>query len=86
MAYDDMSDHPFAIHMATERAGNEKDDWERWVGKAEGLVGHSLDGNQDADGYSLDWALECFNEGSTPEDFVAMIGDKDAAPSWAKGA
>lgn len=81
MAMDDLSDHPFAVHMEAERAGSSTSKWERWIAAAENVFGKSLDGNQDDDGYSLDWALEVFESGSTAEEFVAMIGT-DAKPSF----
>lgn len=73
MAYDDLSDHPFAVHMATEAAGLEETDWERWAAKAKKIAGHSLDGSQDEDGYSLDSAHDAYEAGDTPEEYVASI-------------
>jgi len=70
---DDLNDHPFAVHMATESAGLKKDDWEYWAEKAEALAGHDLDGNQETDGYSIDFAYDAYKAGQTPEDYVASI-------------
>lgn len=47
--------------------------WEAWVKKVERLLGHSLDGNQKTDGYSLDFAYEAFLEGDTPADHVVEV-------------
>lgn len=69
----DLSDHPFAIHMATEAAGLDGDRsdraWERWCDEAEARLGHSLDGCGWIDGYSLDQALDAFEAGKTVEAF-----------------
>lgn len=51
--------------------------WSRWVRKAERMLGHDLDGNQDRDGYSLDRASDYFAKGDTVEMYVAdVIADK----------
>lgn len=47
--------------------------WEKWVKRVEKILGHDLDGNQDTDGYSLDFALECFDEGMTAEQYAASV-------------
>ena len=44
--------------------------WEKWTKQVERLMGHSLDGNQDTDGYSLDYALVLFEEDYTPAEAV----------------
>lgn len=47
--------------------------WMRWVHKVERLLGHDLDGNQDQDGYSLDYACDMFENKLTPEQYVAEL-------------
>ena len=42
-------------------------DWERWIARVEALTGHSADGDQTEDGYSLDHYFDQFNAGLTPE-------------------
>ncbi len=57
---------------ASERA------WDRWVAKVEKLLGHPLDGDQDRDGYSLDFANDCFNDGVTAEEYALDVADAKA--------
>jgi len=70
----DLSDHPFAIHMATESYVSPYERrWLAWVKKAEKLLGHSIDGDQDRDGYSLDGAHDAFADGLTIEEYVQEV-------------
>ena len=48
-------------------------DWERWVRKVEALIGHGLDGNQRADGYSLDVAYDVFINRETSVSYATEI-------------
>ncbi len=50
--------------------------WERWCDRVEKLLGHSLDGNQSLDGYSLDYALERFKAGWVPEGYAAEVAKR----------
>jgi hypothetical protein len=45
--------------------------WLKWVAQVEKIVGHDLDGDQDKDGYSLDYANNAFAWGLTPQQYVA---------------
>lgn len=47
--------------------------WLAWVEVSEGLLGHDLDGDQDADGYSLDYAHDAFCADLTPAEYVAEV-------------
>ena len=83
----DLADHPFAIHMAAEsRSSPTERAWERFWAKCEKLLGHSLDGNDDTDGYSIDGAYAAFDAGATAEQYVAEVREaiwNHAAPSAA---
>ncbi|HVO30499.1 MAG TPA: hypothetical protein VMV18_07175 [bacterium] len=57
----------------TEKAMAADGPWERWVRLAEHFAGHSLDGDQLADGYSLDYAYEAFRSGMTAREYAAQI-------------
>lgn len=46
---------------------------ESWLEKAERLVGHSLDGDQREDGYSLNGAVEAWRSGQSPAAYVQGI-------------
>lgn len=62
--------------VQAERAALEADAWDRWIAKAEQIIGHSLDGddvNYDGCGYSIDECLSAFEAGMTPEAQVADI-------------
>lgn len=50
--------------------------WEKWVVKVEKLMGHDLDGDQERDGYSLDFALDAFNAGMSPRQYVESVKAK----------
>lgn len=48
--------------------------WLAWVADAERLLGGvDLDGDQAADGYSLDTAFDYFESGDTPADFAGDV-------------
>ena len=40
--------------------------WLNWVDEVESFLGHSLDGDQRTDGYSLDYAYDLFMQGWKP--------------------
>lgn len=71
---DDLNEHPFAVFMAGEShvSASEKA-WLRWVKQVERLLGHSLDGDQEVDGYSLDFAHDAFCDGLSPQDYVDEV-------------
>lgn len=47
--------------------------WLAWAAKAEKLLGHDLDGNEDRDGYSMDGAYGSFEAGVTAKAYVALV-------------
>lgn len=51
---------------AFESAACEPSDWERWIAKVEKIIGHSADGDEDADGYSLDGFYLLWQQGLDP--------------------
>ena len=74
MSYDDYNEHPFAVFLASEAFVSAKEkDWLRWINVAEKIAGHSLDGDQDTDGYSLDGAYDAFEAGLFPEEYLEKI-------------
>jgi hypothetical protein len=50
---------------AKEAAGLRRNCWDQWIDDVEAAVGHSMDGDQESDGYSLDYAHDAFNAGYT---------------------
>ena len=50
-----------------------KSPWEIWAEQVERILGHDLDGDQERDGYSLDFALEEFNKGVTSAQYAATV-------------
>lgn len=70
---EDLNDHPFAIFMAGERIPSEDDEWEAWVREVESILGFSLDGNQERDGYSIDFAHDAFREGVTAAEYAREV-------------
>jgi hypothetical protein len=73
--YDDLSEHPFEVFRRGESfVSDDERAWLRFVRKAEKLLGHSLDGNQKTDGYSLDVAHDAFANGDIGvEDYVSEV-------------
>ena len=47
--------------------------WFGWINAAEQACGHSLDGDQSTDGYSMDGAYAAFLEGKTIGQYLAQI-------------
>ncbi len=47
--------------------------WRVWILKAEAAIGHDLDGDQDTDGYSFEFAREAFERRQTPAQYVARV-------------
>lgn len=73
-------EHPFMDFVASESyvSPTEKR-WLAWVKKVEKLLGHNLDGNQNTDGYSLDFAHDAFMDGATADEYVAEVRIHKAA-------
>ena len=61
---------------AAESAALRPTDWERWADKAEALAGHSLDGDQRDDGYSLDDAYQAWLRGESPDSYVRTLAEE----------
>lgn len=47
--------------------------WLAFVACVERLLGHDLDGDQDRDGYSIDFALLAFEVGTTASDYALQV-------------
>lgn len=47
--------------------------WQRWCRRAEDMLGHDLDGDQAADGFSIDGALSAFRDGATVLEYVLDV-------------
>ena len=47
--------------------------WYNWVNQVEAIIGHSLDGNQSTDGYSLDISYDWFKLGISPDEMASKI-------------
>lgn len=71
--------------VASESAALLPNAWDRWIAKAEKLIGHDLDGNDSeaakadgtAVGYSLDEAHDKFRAGVTPQAYVTMVATRE---------
>ena len=57
------------------REAVESTPWLRWVDEVETLIGHSLDGDQKDDGYSLDYAYDQFASGVPAIQMATNIKD-----------
>ena len=47
--------------------------WESWIDEVERLLGHSADGDQAVDGYSMDGFYEMWKAGLTPPFAVGQL-------------
>lgn len=66
-----MSQHP---PTTTRRPGVHSDaDWIEWVNDLEDTIGHDLDGDQQADGYSMDWIYQLWKQGHSVDQAVHDI-------------
>lgn len=71
----DLSEiNPHAALWASENFVSASDrEWARYVRRAEKLLGHSIDGNQSTDGYSLDYAFDYFANCDAVEIYVSDV-------------
>lgn len=67
--YDDLQDHPMAVFHAAEQASITEIQWLHWIDEVEALLGHSADGDESLDGYSLDGAYDAYRAGFTPVEY-----------------
>ncbi|GAB7065898.1 hypothetical protein [Mycolicibacterium hodleri] len=58
---------------AFELASCEPTEWERWIDAVESILGHSADGDGEADGYSLDEFYDTWKQGLSPDAVAAGI-------------
>ena len=54
-------------------------DWLEWVDDVEQTIGHDLDGDQTADGYSMDWIYALWKQGLAVDVAVEMIDQSKQA-------
>lgn len=47
--------------------------FERWAARAEAILGHDLDGDQETDGFSLDFAFVAFKAGMTAKEYATLV-------------
>jgi hypothetical protein len=72
----DLSDHPFspaAIARESGAADAHESRWLQWCAIVERLLGHSLDGDQETDGYSIDFAYDAFRAKASPISYVQGV-------------
>lgn len=79
-----LNPHLSLWHSETYESPSERQ-WLTWVNKVEKLVGHSIDGNQDCDGYSIDFAYSCWEAGDSAELYAADVLLNKAAQDAAFG-
>ena len=78
----DLDDHPFsAANIAREGGTPDASDarWLKWAAEVERLLGHDLDGNENEDGYSLDFAYEAFSAGHIPAQLRERRDEEETA-------
>jgi len=69
---DEMNPH-LALAFSESYVSPRERKWEAWTAKVEKILGHDLDGDQDTDGYSLDYAHDAFADGLTAEEYAAEV-------------
>lgn len=73
MTFPHTADDTHAATWTTESAASAPTSWETWAVALEQRLGHDLDGDQDTDGYSLDFSFEMFTAGLSPSQAAAAI-------------
>ncbi|MFC0313662.1 hypothetical protein ACFQNE_02635 [Gordonia phosphorivorans] len=68
------SDH--LAGWAAESAACDPTDFDKWIDKVELLLGVSVDGDDETDGFSLDGFNDMWEAGRTPEQAVAAAGGR----------
>lgn len=70
-----MIDNEFIAHESgTDAEGRAEARWLKWAERVERLAGlHTLDGDQEQDGYSLDYAYDAYCEGCAAEEHANAI-------------
>lgn len=81
-----MSDYQTALIEAAQNFHdhemNVREDgrWERWADKVETLLGlptmPGLDGNENEDGYCVDYAVDAYEAGVSAKDYAASVRAK----------
>jgi hypothetical protein len=67
------------LEMANYESGASTSGWYAWANKVEKILGHSLDGDQATDGYSIDEAYEYWEKiGFTPAEYASRVNDDKA--------
>lgn len=56
-----------------ELDATKKTPFEYWASKVERILRHDLDGDQQTDGYSLDFAFRAFERGLSPQQYINSI-------------
>lgn len=67
-------EHPFMDFVAAENhvsAGDRA--WDKWINRAEALLGFELDANEETDGYSIDGAYAAFKAETTPQEYADEV-------------
>lgn len=64
------------VYQFEKYVPKEERDWLSWAGTAEKVLGHSLDGDNAINGYSLDYAYDYFKLGATPYEYVREVKAK----------
>jgi len=65
----DLNDHPFSpqsVAFESGAPGRRERDWLLWCATVETGLGHDLDGDEEQDGYSIDYAHDAWRRGVTP--------------------
>ena len=64
-------------HMSTWVAENgysgQDASWDNWTRAVESMFGHGLDGDQNANGFSFDFAHDAWEDGVTPQSYVDSV-------------
>lgn len=72
MPLEDINPHYALLVSESHQSPGDKA-WENFCTEAEKLLGHSLDGDEKIDGYSLDAAYAAFEAGLSAPEYVAEV-------------
>ena len=73
IAHKETEMNEFMDFAKSETAALKPTLWDKWFADVEKRVGHSLDGDQKKDGYSIDFLGDWFDEGLSSESAAARV-------------
>ena len=70
----DLMDGHLAVWESEKSVNATEAQWAGWIDQVGALLGCNPDGDQQTDGYSMDWLYDMWKAGHTPRAAVNMVG------------